>query len=566
MSAKYIRSYIRCFRAIIKLFSILILQFFIFKSIVYSQDDVPNQIMLSKIMVLQDTRSLSIDGNSIAATKLIPDFYSNRKLSLAWQDKKKRKELIQIIQQIGDEGLNPEDYLLQSLLKYQSSEKNLSDNDWVDYDLLLTESLVRLAYHMRFGKADPNNLDKDWNLNRSLENTDPVKLIQSVIDSDSIQTFIDKTIPRQPFYKRYKKALAKYRRIKEQGGWQTVPSGPTLKPGMDDSRITLIKHRLKVTGDYSEIFSEPANHYDSIFEEAVKSFQTRQGLKVDGVIGKNTLRAMNVSIEDRIDQIRVNLERGRWLFKDIQGDFLIVNIAGFQAFLVRDNKVVWDAKVMVGKTYRKTPIFKSEMKYIVFNPAWTIPPSILRKDILPEAAKYPDYIRKKGFEVLDRDGRSVDPASVDWPAFPAKNFPYTVRQPPGPQNALGRVKFIFPNSHFVYLHDTSHRELFVHPERAFSSGCVRIENPMKLAELLLNDQEEWDQQRISKVIESNKTQIVNLSKPLPILLLYWTVMVDQEDQVSFRKDLYNRDDKILKILDGKFKFSLPEGLPKIYYN
>jgi murein L,D-transpeptidase YcbB/YkuD len=565
MSKQYTQTYIRRFKVLIKLFSVLVLQYFIFVNAAYSNSDSINQIMQSRMVEIQDGRPLSIDGNKIAATKLIPEFYASRNYSLAWQDRKKRKEIIQIIQKIDNEGLNPEDYFLQSLLSYQGREKKLSDSDRVDYDLLLTESLIRMAYHIRFGKMDPNHMDADWNLNRSLDN-DPVKLIQTVIDSDSIQSFIDQAIPRQPFYKRYRKALAKYRKIKEQGGWQTVPAGPTLKPGMDDPRISLLKQRLKVTGDLSGNISEPVNNFDSSLEEAVEKFQTRHGLNPDGVVGKNTLQVMNVSVDDRIDQIRVNLERGRWLFKDIQGDFIIVNIAGYHAYLVRDNEIVWDTKVMVGKTYRKTPVFRSEMKYLVFNPTWTIPPGIMRKDILPKLAKNPDYVLQKGFDVLDREGRPIDPNSLDWSSYSTKKFPYTLRQPPGPKNALGRVKFIFPNSHFVYLHDTSHRELFAHHERAFSSGCIRVENPMELAELLLEDQGGWDQQRISKIIETNKTQTVNLSKPLTVLLLYWTIIVDDDGQVNFRKDVYDRDKKILDTLDGKFEFNLPKGLPETYYN
>lgn len=569
MSAKQTKTFIRCFRLIIKLFSLfslLLVQYLLLPNSAYSQTDSLSQILQSRIVQLQDTHSLFIDGNKIAALRLIPELYTNRNFSLTWKDRNKRNELIQIIQNIDNEGLNPADYFLQSLYKFNINENVLTDSEWVDFDILLTESLVRLAYHIRFGKVDPKSLDSNWNLNRSLENSDPAEIIQTVIDSDSIQTFMDRTVPRQPFYKQYKKALAQYRNIKTQGGWQTIPSGPTLKPGMDDSRIIQLKQRLKVTGDYSEIISEPANYYDSFFEEAVKNFQKRHGLKVDGVIGKNTLQAMNVSVDDRIDQIRVNLERGRWVFKEVQEDYFVVNIAGFQAFLVKDNKVIWDTRVVVGKPFRRTPVFKSEMKYMVFNPTWTIPPSILRNDILPKANKNPDYIREYGLDVLDREGNQVDPDSLDWSSFSARNFPYILRQPPGPKNALGRIKFIFPNTHFVYLHDTPHRELFDNPERTISSGCIRVENPIKLAELLLDDKEKWNQQRISEIIESNKTKSIYLPEPLTVLLLYWTVMIDQDGQVSFRKDVYGRDKKVLEALDGEFKISLPEGLPERYYN
>ena len=558
--------YIRSFGKIIKYFPFLLFNYFIFANTAYSQGNTINQIMQSRMVQIQDTQLLLIDGNRIASVKVIPELYAQRNFSPAWKDNKKRDELIQIIRHIDEEGLNPKDYFLDSLIRYQNSGKDLSDNDRVDFDILLTESLLRLAYHIRFGKVDPRSLDSNWNYSRSLENIDPVNIIQSMIDSDSIKAFIDRTVPRQPFYGRYKKVLAEYRKIREQGGWQPVSPGPTLKPGMEDTRVAELKRRLQVTGDLPGTVSGPVNHFDVSLEAAVKNFQERHRLEPDGLVGKNTLQALNVSVDDRIDQIRVNLERGRWVFEDVQGEFFVINIAGFQAFLVRDNQVVWDARVMVGRPYRKTPVFKTEMKYMVLNPTWTVPPGILRKDILPKGNEVPAYLREKGMDVLDQAGNRINPDSLDWLALSGRNFPYILRQPPGPTNALGRIKFIFPNPHLVYLHDTPNKELFEHPERTFSSGCIRIENPLELAELIMGDREKWNQQSFTRAIETNRTQTIYLPKPLTVLFLYWTVMIDQDGQEIFLNDVYDRDKDILKALDGEFKFSLPEGLPDRYYN
>jgi murein L,D-transpeptidase YcbB/YkuD len=522
--------------------------------------------MQSRMVQLQDTNSLTIDSNKIAAHTLIPELYTRRHFTMAWQDASKRDELIGIIQHIDSEGLNPEDYLLHSLLKYHEQEKLLTDSDRVDFDILLTESLVRLGYHLRFGKVDPKSQEPNWNLNRSLENEDPAAIIQAAIDAYSIQAFIDREIPRQAFYVRYKQALADYRNIKAQGGWPVVPPGPSLKPGMQDPRITLLKKRLQIEGYLKGSLADPPEYFDAALEEAVNQFQQRHGLGIDGVAGKQTLEAMNISVEDRIDQIRVNLERGRWVFKDIQGEFFIINIAGFKAYFVRDNQLVWTSRVMVGRTYRKTPIFKSAIRYMILNPTWTVPPGILRKDVLPKVRKDPEYIQEQRFAVLDGAGKRVDPASIDWSASAGKNLSYTFRQASGPDNALGRIKFVFPNSHFVYLHDTPHKELFDRPERTFSSGCIRIENPLELAELLLNDKEKWSQQKIAEAIATDKTQTINLPQPVTIMLLYWTVVIDPDGTVNFTKDIYGRDKKVLETLDGEFNISLPEGLPERYYD
>ena len=523
------------------------------------------EVMRLRVEQLSDAQQLQVGDARIAAYRVIPDFYARRNFQLAWQNPDKAGALLNIVRSIDDEGLEPNDYHYQALVtQYDKVKQDGNIENQVALDILLTDSLVRLLYHLRFGKVDPNRLDAHWNLTRSINGTDPAVLIQNALDADQLSRFIDNFVPRQAFYVRYKQALAKYKTLKEKGGWSTVPAGPTIKPGMSGPRVKLIRQRLTIEGDLE---GKPAGtaSYDAQLESAVKRFQARHGLEADGVVGKQTLQAMNVSVDERIDQIRVNLERGRWLLQDIKGDFIIVNIAGFYAHLVRNDEVAWTTRVMVGKTYRKTPVFKSEMKYLVFNPTWTVPPGILHKDILPKARKDPDHIRKRGLNVLDKNGKKIDPNSIDWASLKPGRFPYQLQQPPGPKNALGLVKFIFPNEHLVYLHDTPNRALFSRPERTFSSGCIRVEKPFELAELLLNDPDTWSQEGIDQVLESEKTRTVFLPEPLPVLLLYWTVTVDADGTVNFIKDVYDRDRAVLKKLNGEFVISLPKGLPEKYY-
>lgn len=557
--------YIKSFRVLIKLFLFAVLQHFVLINTGYSQTNDIQQEIRTRIAQLLDTGLLLIDGEKIAAIHVIPELYKKRNFTPAWEDIDKRNELINIISNIREQGLSPKDYFLQNLQKYHGRHNELTTGEQAEFDILLTESLVRLGYHLRFGKVDPVSLNASWNLDRSMDNENPVTIIQAAINSDSMQAFIDRIIPRQPFYERYKKALADYRSIHERGGWPVIPDGATLKPGMNDPGIELIRKRLQIEGYLAGSLSGPKGFFDVTLEKAVRQFQEIHGLEVDGIVGKQTLEAMNVPVTERIDQIRVNLERGRWVLKDVQGEFLLVNIAGFRAYLVRDNKPVWSTRVIVGRPYRKTPVFKSRMSYLILNPSWTVPPGILRKDILPKVKKDPSYLVEQRMVVLDRDGNQVNPWSLDWSDYTGRNFPYFIRQQPGHDNALGRIKFDFPNQHLVYLHDTPHKELFDKPERTFSSGCIRVEHPYDLAELLLNDSEKWTRQKIEEAIATNKTQTVYLPEPITIMLLYWTVVIGQDGTVHFKKDIYDRDKKLLEAMNRDFSFSLPKDLPEQYY-
>jgi murein L,D-transpeptidase YcbB/YkuD len=410
--------------------------------------------------------------------------------------------------------------------------------------------------------VDPSDLDSDWNLSRSVAGNDPVERIGSAIASqDSLAELLADRIRYLPPYDAMKSWLGRYRESARAGGWPRVPAGPVLKPGMSDTRVPALRRRLEATGELDRGATD-SELFDDTVERAVIEFQQRHRLDNDGVVGQQTLDALNVSVEERIGQIRVNLERVRWIYRDVEDSFVIVNIAGFEVFLIRDGEIVWRSPAQVGKTYRKTPVFKATMKYLVFNPTWTVPPTILAKDVLPKVQRDPGYLRRKNMNVIDGDGRVIDPSTIDWSAVTPRNFGYAFRQEPGPDNALGRVKFIFPNSHFVFLHDTPSKALFDRADRAFSSGCIRVKNPFELAELLLAKPSDWNQERISEVIGSGKTQTVFLPEPMTVMLLYWTVVIDAESgAIQFLKDVYGRDRAVLSALDEEFVFRPPDDLP-----
>jgi murein L,D-transpeptidase YcbB/YkuD len=328
---------------------------------------------------------------------------------------------------------------------------------------------------------------------------------------------------------------------------------------MTDNRVTTIARRLAITGDLGDAVTAGNNVYSGALADGVKAFQSRHGLEPDGAIGPATLEALNVPVEARIDQLRINLERARWVMDGISDDFIIVNIAGYRAYLVNDGKVTWDTKVQVGKPYHQTPVFRDEMTYVVMNPTWTVPYSIATKEMLPRIQRDPDYFKTRTFDVKNRAGENVDPNTIDWSQLSRGNFPYTFVQRPGPANALGRIKFIFPNEHAVYLHDTPSKSLFGRSERAFSHGCIRTQNPFDLAERLLASAG-WDRARIDAQIESKETKTVHLPEPLPVLLLYWTADIGPNGESWFFKDIYERDQRVLDALEAPFAPGLPIDL------
>jgi murein L,D-transpeptidase YcbB/YkuD len=517
------------------------------------------EAILVEIEQLRYTGQLSVGDVDVASGELLAEVYERRGFEPAWSGIHRLVSLIELVRATAADGLDPEDYHLSDLERVHGMLVNGRELNAVEraaLDIAMTDSLIRLGYHQRFGKVDPYDLDPEWNFSRSLGGRDPATKVQEAIDASSLTEFRDTVFPRVELYRALQAKLAEYRRIAEAGGWPQVPAGPTLRPGDSDERLQVLSQRLAVTGDLPVGARIDFSTYGGLLESAVKSFQERHGLDADGIVGPATLAAMNVPVGQRIDQLRVNLERARWVLDDLEDDFVIVNIAGFRAYLYRDRKETWSTRVMVGKTYRKTPVFRSEMKYLVFNPTWTVPYSIATKDLLPAIQRDPQYLANRNFVVKNRDGNIIDPATIDWNALSRRSFPYTLVQQPGTNNALGEIKFMFPNKYAVYLHDTPSKSLFGKSARAFSSGCVRVEHPFDFAEQLLAP-DGWDAERVQAERMSREMRSVVLSKPMPVLLLYWTAEVGADGQIHFYEDVYERDQAILDALNAEFRISLP---------
>ncbi len=529
---------------------------------VLASDIEDREALRIEIEQLRESGHLSIGGIDVASGSLLAEIYERREYSPAWSGIAKMESVIETIKATAKDGLNPADYHLEKIEHvhglladgYDSSSKERAA-----LDIALTDSLVRLGYHQLFGKVNPYELDPVWNFSRELRGRDPATVIQEAIDADSLSDFLAGIFPRGEIYKRMRSYLGRYRDLAESGGWPQLPDGATLKPNARDERLPLLSRRLAITGDLpAEAAGEAASVYGDGLQAAVRHFQVRHGLEADGILGPATLRALNVPIEDRIDQIRLNLERARWVMNGLDDEFILVNIAGFNAFLVRDRKFVWSTRVVVGKTYHKTPVFRSLMKYIVFNPTWTVPRSIATKDMLPKIKQDPVYLAARDFDMKNRDGEIVDPSSVDWSQVTRRNFNYTFVQRPGQTNALGEIKFIFPNEHAVYLHDTPSKSLFERAERTFSHGCIRVNRPFDLAEVLL-ERDGWTRARIDAETKTRSTKTVFLSEPLPVLLLYWTTALGEDGQLHFYDDVYARDAAVLTALDSSYRVEIPEA-------
>ncbi len=520
-----------------------------------AQEPSTSQVIQSRMDVLVSQGSLQIEQVNIRAIRPLPVFYERRNYQPLWTDPDGLEEIRKMIAASANDGLVPEDYHAAAIDEIAGSPDYPSDPARAaDLDILCTDALLSLAYHLKFGKVDPERLFTAWNIYEDLgERTEIIERTEAVLEGGSaaVARTIDEIRPSMNIYRSLSKVLVEYRRIEAEGGWPAIPDGDVLKEGARNQRVATLRERLAVTGDLA-----PGQTDHGLFDEAlvagVERFQKRHGLDVDGVVGPATLKALNVPVSEKIEMIRVNLERLRWVLQDESRTFVVVNIAGFEVFYVKDEELVWRSRAQVGKEVRETPVFREDMKYLVFNPTWTVPPLLLKQDIIPKAVKDPAYLDRENIRVIDREGRVIPAAEVDWKKYLNSGFPYTLRQDPGPNNALGRVKFIFPNKYFVYLHDTPSRSLFSRTRRTFSSGCIRVEYPLEFAEILLNDPEQWNIDKIEDLIESAETKTVHLGQPLPVFLLYWTAFVD-DGAINFREDIYGRDKPILAGLDGEIR-------------
>ncbi|MCC5929311.1 MAG: L,D-transpeptidase family protein [Cyclobacteriaceae bacterium] len=492
---------------------------------------------------------------------LIYEFYSKLGASMTtrWNSRENVEELISFIRSVGDEGLNPVDYHLpkiDSLTEKITNADVPEADDVVQLELLLTDAYLLLSAHLSEGKVDPEEINAQWHAAQRNANIDWGVYIDSTLENKIVAQSLNNLIPNHREYRNLRKALTKYREIQAEGGWEPfVTAHRKMEKGMVDSAVAQLRKRLSFTQGPILPDTDDENLFDETLHKQVVKFQMRNGLEADGVLGKSSYETLNITIEERIAAIEANLERWRWLSEDLGEKYILTNIANFNLQLVEKNETVFETEVIVGRPYRKTPVFSAVMTHLVLNPDWTIPPTILRNDVIPAVIKNPAYLDQKKMSVITHGGQKVNPQTIDWKSFANKPFPYSIRQEPGPENALGRVKFMFPNSYHVYIHDTPTRNLFRHAERTFSSGCIRMNKPIEFAKLLLEGNDAWPPRQIDKVLSEGVTRTINLKNPLQVHLIYLTAWADDSGTVYFRRDIYERDRPLLTALRSNFEIS-----------
>ncbi len=514
--------------------------------------DTPVDPQVIRAEIRQVVDSGGWDRGQLSMGPSLSQFYAARDYAPGWVGSQgageQAHEILDIFRGAAEDGLCPEDYHLrelESFFVYEADSRKFHlplDPSWMArFDIVLTDAALLYATHQIQGRVDPATVHDGWNA--SPRKADVAKLLQYALDGNRLTAVLADLSPPHRGYTQLKESLAGLRRLAAFGGWLPLPGGPTLRPGDTDPRVVALKRRLLMEGDLplTAALASPVLDRDAVM--ALRLWQKRHGLTADGVLGAQTLAELNIPVEERIRQIELNMERWRWLPKSLGKTYILVNIADFRLSVVENDAVVLTMPVVVGTAYRKTPVFSGYMTYLEFAPYWHVPPTILREDKLPLIKADPGWMEKNHYELIPTTKEALQQlelSEIDWKEMDAKNFPGILRMKPGPWNPLGRVKFMFPNRYAVYLHDTPDRHLFARNVRSFSSGCIRIERPVDLAQFLLEGTP-WDCDRILDLLDGTSPVRVKLPRAVPVHLLYFTSWVDEHGILQFRRDPYWRD-------------------------
>ena len=512
-------------------------------------------------------------------------FYEDREYQLGWfKDHRLRPQaerLLGIIAKAKEEGLEGRDYRVSQvkelIAKLQQAREDSAAFKRLERetDVAMTGTYLTWASDYYRGLANPRDVKgMKWDVKRNKIKLH--KALSTFLGERESRYDYYEFAPLHPEYDYLKKALAAYRAQEAAGGWKPLPDNLKLRPGDSSPAVPALRQRLLGgagspgnAGENAQATTAPAvpvaaqtgpgtttsaappadQIYSPDLVEAVKNFQADAGLRADGIVGGNTLAQLNVPIGERIDQLVLNMERWRWLPKRFEEDYLLVNIPEYKLHVIEDGKEAMNMRVIVGKTLNATPVFSDKLEYVVLAPYWNVPFSIIDKELRPKLVANPYYLNRLDMEVVKGWGAKatpVDPASINWAGVTEDNFKYTLRRRPGPKNDLGDVKFIFPNSDNVYLHDTPRDELFSQTQRNFSHGCVRVEEPIKLATYLLRNKPNWDRATIQDTIARRREKYITLAEKLPVYLVYFTAWADADGHPHFREDIYGHDKTLAK--------------------
>jgi murein L,D-transpeptidase YcbB/YkuD len=443
------------------------------------------------------------------------------------------------LQNAGQEGLTSTHYRIDDIKTYWSATTPAAQ---ACLDLLLTAGFDRYSRDVRRGLVDPQQADPSWQLQPPP--FDPVAMLQAAGSDSDLAKLFATLPPAHTAYARLRTALARYRRLAEQGGWPPLPPGPTLELGVEHEQVALLRARLRSERDLPLLTLSFGTRFDAPLAVAVENYQRRHGLTTDGIVGRRTRAALNVSVVERAAQLRRAMERLRWLPRDLGNQYILVNTAGFELAMVEDDKTVLRMRTINGTPEQATPSFTATLQTLVINPYWNVPERIARERLWPRAQVSPDYLSARGFRVFDtRNGKwlELDPTRLDWTQINGNGSGVRLRQEPGPANLMGRLSFVLPNPFDVFLHDTPDRALFERDTRTFSEGCVRIENAMALALRTLRRTPEWSEVRIQEEIDALHHRNLRIPEPIPVYILYLPSWVDDYGRVQFRDDVYGRE-------------------------
>lgn len=492
------------------------------------------------------------DGDTLTVSEPVIEFYRQRGYRQAWSDYDDIEErgwrLLEVMEAAGEDGLDPERYRYPTAYRMvqQVEEDSLSESDeprqMAQVDLVLSEVFGRYANHLSGGVIDPSESGLDWRIPK--DSADVFALLTSMAAEADPDSVLRALRPDAPEYRLLMQQLARYREIAAQGGWPAVPEGTPTDVGERGDGVRLLRQRLIAEGDAEEVRlaqsgSAAPDRFDEALGDALEHFQVRHGLTADGRIGPATLAELNVDAERRVQQIRLNLDQWRWLPRELGERYILVNVAGFEMEYVEDDSVALAMNVVVGQEGWETPIFADTMESIVFNPYWNVPQSIKQEEVIPAIRRDPGYLTRNNMEAV-AGGRAVSPSSLNYGNLEA----YSYRQKPGPRNALGQVKFLFPNSDNIYLHDTPADQYFSASSRAFSHGCIRLEKPLELARLLLDRVTERSAGDVEKLISRQGEQWIKVTELLPVYILYFTAWAGRDDTMRFYPDVYERDRRL----------------------
>jgi L,D-transpeptidase YcbB len=512
------------------------------------QDDGLSSLIQKRIAEWKTSEKETAGGERIFSAVLAESFYKARNYQPAWSENGRLTQvdtLIRAVDEAYGDGLSPDYYhlsLIKSLVDKVGKESNPDSMQLSDLDILMTDAFLTLGCHLSAGCVNPVTIETKW-FAKSLK-VDVSAVLEQALRKKQIREALTGLRPQKDIYNRLRLALARYRDDSSKTEWPRVSAGPKIKMGSKSGRVAELRKRLEASSDMTVDQTTVRDLFDDNLEQAVILFQKCHGLDPDGVVGRETINALNVPLRQRVRQLELNMERLRWILGGLEERFIVVNIADFQLDVIEKDKSVLSIKVVVGRPYQKTPIFTARMTGIVINPAWNIPDSIARKEILKKINEDPKYLSDQNIKIFrgwEPQEEAIDPEDIDWSKVSEKSLPYRFRQEPGPLNPLGNLKFMLPNEFDVYLHDTPSKGLFSRSTRTFSHGCIRIEKPLELAEYLLRDDPRWSLKELSAAIETGAEQIVTIPNPVRVHFLYLTAWVDDKGIVQFRNDIYGRD-------------------------